>query len=291
MDLRIAQELGYDGLEMSAGKMRAFLDAGWSEADLTDRLRPFDIPGIGFLLDLERHGADTPALIRNAAEIFHLAELAGAAAVQVLTGPVSVDTVRRHAAGLPISGYRGVLGLDRAEQMAISARNLARLADMAAERGLLVYLEALAWCPLNSLSDHVEMIMRADRPNIRLIVDFWHCYVSGDTPDRVTAHPDSFVDRVIAMGIRFLQPAFYSPPHLRTPMWVTAHEGAICEIGATIHASKGSYQIKVIADGEPLIKDRWVRFTANTFNLMYDKTAYHVQWRVTNTGLATRLKG
>lgn len=175
--------------------------------------------------------------------------------------------------------------------MAISARNLARLADMAAERGLLVYLEALAWCPLNSLSDHVEMIMRADRPNIRLIVDFWHCYVSGDTPDRVTAHPDSFVDRVIAMGIRFLQPAFYSPPHLRTPIWVTAHEGAICEIGATIHASKGSYQIKVIADGEPLIKDRWVRFTANTFNLMYDKTAYHVQWRVTNTGLATRLKG
>lgn len=185
MDLRIAQELGYDGLEMSAAKMRAFLEAGWSEADLAERLRSFDIPGIGFLLDLERHGADEPALIRDAEGIFHLAKLAGAAAVQVLTGPVSVDTVRRHAAGLPISSYCGVLGLDRTEQMAISARNLARLADMAAERGLLIYLEALAWCPLNTLSDQLEMITRADRPNIRLIVDFWHCYASGDTPERL----------------------------------------------------------------------------------------------------------
>ncbi|MFN4060384.1 MAG: SMODS domain-containing nucleotidyltransferase [Paracoccus hibiscisoli] len=76
------------------------------------------------------------------------------------------------------------------------------------------------------------------------------------------AHPDSFVDRVIAAGIRFLQPAFYSPPHLRTATWLTAHEGAICEIGATIHANKGSHALKVITNGEPLMKDKWVRFTA-----------------------------
>lgn len=75
--------------------------------------------------------------------------------------------------GLPVGGYAGGLGLDRADQMAISARNLARLADMAAERGLLIYLEALGWCPLNSLADQVEMIARADRPNIRMVVDFW----------------------------------------------------------------------------------------------------------------------
>jgi sugar phosphate isomerase/epimerase len=196
MDLRIAQELGYDGIELSAAKMRAFLDAGWSEAELAARLRPVNIPGIGFLLDLERHGPDEAALLKDAEGLFHLAGLAGAGGVQVLTGPVDLAAARRHAAGLPVGGYAGVLGLDRADQMAISARNLARLADMAAGRGLLIYLEALGWCPLNSLADQVEMIARADRPNIRMVVDFWHCYVSGDTPERVAK-----LDRDLIYGV------------------------------------------------------------------------------------------
>lgn len=196
MDLRIAQELGYDGIELSAAKMRAFLDAGWSEAELAARLRPVNIPGIGFLLDLERHGPDEATLLKDAEALFHLAGLAGAGGVQVLTGPVDLAAARRHAAGLPVGGYAGGLGLDRADQMAISARNLARLADMAAERGLLIYLEALGWCPLNSLADQVEMIARADRPNIRMVVDFWHCYVSGDTPERVAK-----LDRDLIYGV------------------------------------------------------------------------------------------
>lgn len=196
MDLRIAQELGYDGIELSAAKMRAFLDAGWSEAELAARLRPVNIPGIGFLLDLERHGPDEATLLKDAEALFHLAGLAGAGGVQVLTGPVDLAAARRHAAGLPVGGYAGVLGLDRADQMAISARNLARLADMAAGRGLLIYLEALGWCPLNSLADQVEMIARADRPNIRMVVDFWHCYVSGDTPERVAK-----LDRDLIYGV------------------------------------------------------------------------------------------
>lgn len=196
MDLRIASDLGYDGIELSATKMRAFLAAGWSEAELSARLRPFFIPGTGFLLDLERHGTDESALLQEAEALFHLAEVAGTKAVQVLTGPVDVSAVRRHATGLPVQGYVGTLGLDRAEQMAIASRNLARLADMAAERNLLIYLEALGWCPLNTISDQEEMILRADRPNIRMAVDFWHCYVSGDTPERVAR-----MDKDIIYGV------------------------------------------------------------------------------------------
>lgn len=196
LDLRLAQELGYDGIELSGAKMRAFLAAGWSEAELAARLRPFTIPGIGFLLDIERHGADEASLIADAEALFALAELAGAKGVQVLTGPVSLATVARHGQGLPIEGYAGVLGLARAEQMAITSRNLARLADLAAERGLLVYLEALGWCPLNTVSDQVELIARADRPNIRMVVDFWHAYVSGDTPEQIAK-----LDKDILYGV------------------------------------------------------------------------------------------
>ncbi|WP_323010837.1 sugar phosphate isomerase/epimerase family protein [Paracoccus sp. (in: a-proteobacteria)] len=196
MDLKIAADLGYDGIEISAAKMRAFLAAGWTEADLAGRLRDYDIPGTGFLMDIERHGDAEPSLWQDAAELFHLAQIAGAKAVQAITGPVSVATVRAHAGGRPVTGYSGVLGLSRDEQMRIAARNLARLGDMAAEKGLILYLEALGWCPLNTVSDQLELIDRAGRSNVKMVVDFWHCYVSGDSPERIAR-----IDRNAIYGV------------------------------------------------------------------------------------------
>lgn len=196
MDLKIAADVGYDGIEISAAKMRAFLAAGWTEADLAGRLREYDIPGTGFLLDIERHGDAEESLWRDAADLFHLAQIAGAKGVQVITGPVSVGTVKAQAAGQPLTGYSGVLGLDRDEQMRITAHNLTRLGDMAAEKGLILYLEALGWCPLNTVSDQLELIDRAGRSNVKMVVDFWHCHVSGDTPERIAR-----IDRNAIYGV------------------------------------------------------------------------------------------
>ncbi|WP_334174614.1 sugar phosphate isomerase/epimerase family protein [Pseudoxanthobacter sp.] len=189
MDLEIARAAGYDGLEASASKMRAFLDAGFTEADLSARLRGVSIPGMGFLIDIERHGSDEPALMRDAEAMFALAQVAGARAVQVITGPVDVEAVFDHAAGRTATRYSGVLKLPKAEQFAITAANLRKLADLAAGYGLLLYLESLAWTPLNTLDDQVRLIEMAGRDNLRLVVDFWHCYASGDTPDRVARLP------------------------------------------------------------------------------------------------------
>lgn len=186
IDLEIMRRTGFEGIEVSAAKMRAFLAAGWSEAELAALLAEVYVPGTGFLLDIERQGAETDALLREAEALFDLAVLAGAEGVQVLTGPVDVEAVRRHAAGLPADGrYAGLLGRPRAEQIARTAANFRRLADLAADRGLLLYLEALAWTPLNRLADQVALIEAAERDNLRLVVDFWHCYASGDTPDAV----------------------------------------------------------------------------------------------------------
>lgn len=196
MDLKIAADLGYDGIEISAAKMRAFLAAGWTEADLARRLREYYIPGTGFLLDIERHGDAQESLWRDAADLFHLAKIAGAKGVQVITGPVSVATVKAQAAGLPLTGYSGVLGLDRDDQMRITAHNLTRLGDMAAEKGLILYLEALGWCPLNTVSDQLELLDRAGRSNVKMVVDFWHCHVSGDTPERIAR-----IDRNAIYGV------------------------------------------------------------------------------------------
>ncbi|MBD9529495.1 sugar phosphate isomerase/epimerase [Paracoccus sp. PAR01] len=204
MDLKLARDLGYDGIELSAAKMRAFLAGGWSEAELAERLRPFNIPGIGFLLDIERNGADHAALMQDAAALFHLAKLTGAKGVQAITGPVSLAAVRAHADGQPVDGYRGTLGLTRDEQIRITTANLVRLSDMAAEKGLILYFEALAWCPLNRIVDQLELLDRAGRPNLKMVVDFWHCYASGDTPEDVAR-----IDRDLIYGIHLCD----SHPH------------------------------------------------------------------------------
>jgi sugar phosphate isomerase/epimerase len=185
MDLEIMRAAGFSGLEISAAKMRDVLAAGFSEAELAARLHDVDVPGIGFLIDIERQGAAEALMLREAEDIMRLARIAGAAGVQVLTGPVQVEAVRAHAEGRVSPLYSGVVGRPRSEQMAVTAHALARLADMAAAHGLLVYLEALAWTPLRTLADQVELIDRAARDNIRLAVDFWHCYAAGDTPDTV----------------------------------------------------------------------------------------------------------
>jgi len=198
IDLEIMRRTGFDGLEVSADKMRDVLAAGYSESELAARLGDVVVPGIGFLLDIERHGADDVALMQDAEDIFRLAVIAGARAVQVITGPVQVEAVRAFSQGRPWTGYAGVLGLSRDEQMAIVASNLSRLADAAADHGLMRYLEALGWLPLNRLADQVEAIERADRENLRLAVDFWHCYASGDGPDDIAR-----LDPALLYGVHF----------------------------------------------------------------------------------------
>ncbi len=185
IDLEILKAAGFDGLEISAQKMRDVLAAGYSREELASWLEDIYIPGIGFLLDVERHGADEPTLMTEAQEMLGLGKVAGAKGLQVISGPVQVKAVEAFAAGGSSGLYEGVLRLPRAEQVNITAQNLARIADLAAQQGSIVYFEALAWTPLNKLSDQIEVIERVGRSNVKLIVDFWHCYASGDTPEAV----------------------------------------------------------------------------------------------------------
>lgn len=196
MDLRIARDTHYDGVELSGAKMHAFLAAGWSERDLSERLAGVKIPSIAFLPDVDRHGADEASLMRDVEAQLHLADLADAGGIQVITGPVDVRTVAQHRGGLELEGYKGVLGLPTEDQITIVARNLANIADRAAETGKRVYLEALAWCPLNRLADQVALLERAGRDNLKLIVDYWHCHVSGDLPETVAG-----LDKAIIGGV------------------------------------------------------------------------------------------
>lgn len=185
MDIYLARSIGFDGIEASGLKLKTFFEHGGTPAELRETMAGISVPGLGYLADIERHGADEATLMRDAEELFAFAGTIGARGVQVLTGPLDVRAVIDHASGVEPRLYAGLLGLPREEQMAITAANLARLADRASEAGLLLYLESLAWTPLNRLADQLAIIDRAGRDNVRLVIDYWHCNAVGDTPDDV----------------------------------------------------------------------------------------------------------
>lgn len=185
MDLDIAQTVGFDGLEASGEKIRSCLDAGFSIAELKSLVGDTEIPGIGFLTDIERQNAAKTALMQEADALFQLADAIGAKGVQVITGPLHTAALDPDTAVTAPTLYRGLVGLPVETQIALTASNLRELADLAAGYGLLLYLESLSWTPLNTIDRQLRLIEKADRTNIRLVIDFWHCYTSGDTPDRL----------------------------------------------------------------------------------------------------------
>jgi sugar phosphate isomerase/epimerase len=79
-----------------------------------------------------------------------------------------------------------------------AASSFAGLCDRAAEFGLLVHLEWLAWSRIPDLATALAVVTIADRPNAGLNVDTWHCARTGTTPADLLAIPG---ERVLAVQV------------------------------------------------------------------------------------------
>ena len=90
----------------------------------------------------------------------------------------------------------GTAGVEVPEDDAAEA--FARLCDRAAEHGLLVHLEWLAWSRIPDLGTALEIVTLADRPNGGLNVDTWHCARTDTTAADLLAVPG---DRVLAIQV------------------------------------------------------------------------------------------
>src|SRR5690606_2614042 len=89
--------------------------------------------------------------------------------------------------------YRGTLGLPEPEALAIAASNVAAAADIAADHGLEIYLEPLAWSNINRCRHALEIIERSGRENVGIALDTWHFWTVGDTLDEVAALPKELI--------------------------------------------------------------------------------------------------
>lgn len=186
MELDVARRTGYNSLEIIYQKVEDYLLSGRSANQLREALHGLEIKGIGALINIERQGADKEKLIKDAEHIMTVASQVSAKAIQIVTGPLDFRAVIDHQNRAPVLGYRGLLGHDIKTQLLETRNNLRLLSDIARDFGMLLYLESLSWTPLNTLSLQQELLESTDRDNIKMVVDFWHCYTAGDTPETLS---------------------------------------------------------------------------------------------------------
>lgn len=188
-----ARLAGFDAVEPVYSALYDYLDAGYSVSDLRRLLDGLELPGVGWIDDIERQGEPFEAYLDKCERLFSLCGQVGVKGVQMLTGPLDYRAVEAYRAGKPFDGYMGLQDKTPEEQVKLTAKNCARLADAAAPYGLTLYMEPLCWTPLGNLQYGCRIIEQTGRDNLKLCMDFWHFFVAGDTPDDVAALPKEYI--------------------------------------------------------------------------------------------------
>lgn len=178
-DIEIAKEAGYEGIEIIGSKLYRYLEQGFSVENVLAELDGFAVVALGFVQDIERQEPDEyKALLEECEKMCSIAEQLNCNTVQLLTGPIGP--------GLgDFDGYMGLTGKDWPEVRDLTAKNLKVLADIAQKHKVRFYLEPLSWTPLHTLAQTLELIDVTGKDNVGLVVDFWHMWTSGVTPDEV----------------------------------------------------------------------------------------------------------
>jgi sugar phosphate isomerase/epimerase len=200
MQVRLARETGWDGVFLREEHIRRFLGQGHPVAELRAALDGLEPVNLGALVDVERwRPAERTAMLREATDLTTLAVDIGARYVQLLTGPVS-----------PGGSYSGPAKLSRTERVQVTAEAIGAVADIGAGTGIRYYLEPVAWTPLAPLADAVAALEAAGRGNVGLVLDYWHLWHSGVTPDDIAR-----LDRRLIFGVDFSDSL--GPPGTGTP--------------------------------------------------------------------------
>jgi sugar phosphate isomerase/epimerase len=183
--LRVASAAGFQGISLWGRDYRAARSEGHGDADLRSMVddhglavaeldpawwwtpggRDIHIPPEADPVDIFRY---------DEAELMRIADLFGARSINaadVLGGSWSIEQ---------------------------GAAGFADLCDRAAEHGLLVHLEWLAWSKVPDLDTALEIVALADRWNGGINVDTWHCARTATTTAQLRLVPG---ERVMAVQI------------------------------------------------------------------------------------------
>ena len=160
---------GYDVLEVAAAMLDEFLAQGHTTAELVAKLDGVSlrIHSIDSVEDIDTpEGVERERLIAYCHHICGVAEAIGCPHVQMVSGTSFADATWPRIRGE-------------------TARGLREMADIAAEYGRVVVYEPLAWVPVRSLEQALEVIDEAGRPNVGVLVDTFQVYAGGGELDTI----------------------------------------------------------------------------------------------------------
>ena len=164
-----AEVAGYDVLEMRVDPLMEFLDQGHTEDDLVAKLDTVSVRVhvISPILNIDLPpGVERDRLMAHHRRVCAVAQAIRCPVVQVVAG----DSF----AGSPWPTIRRE-----------TARGVAEAADVAAEYCVILAYEPLAWMPVRSLEQSLEVIDSAGSPNVGLLVDTFMVYSGGGDLDTV----------------------------------------------------------------------------------------------------------
>lgn len=194
--IRAAKEAGFDCIEPTKIQLKYFLDAGYAPENIKDLLGDIEISSVGWLSDFDRQGYEFVAMMKEAEELFAMSASVGSHAIEIINGPVDWHAVDAYRNKTPYCGYMGLQGLPEKEQQDLTIKNMQALADLAKQFGLTLFFEPLCWTPIPSLKEGIPLVERAERDNLKIVVDFYHNYIAGLDPEFI-----SKINKDIILGV------------------------------------------------------------------------------------------
>lgn len=167
-DIRVAKETGYAAIEPTTFKLERFLDAGYQTEELLPALGSLAVDMISSFEPIERQ--DPHDMLWRCQRLCEAAQTLGCGAFQV----VALD---------------GLEHLSWPQMRSEIAKSLRALAEIAAPLGVRLALEPVAFAPLKTLAQALEVIDAAGREDIGLNIDTFHIWAGG-TPWEEVARLD-----------------------------------------------------------------------------------------------------
>lgn len=190
-EIRLASETGYEGFEIVDSKLLRYLDVGFKAEELVPLFKQYKVKPvvINALKEIERVGPEEHKQLLMEAEQL-------CAAAEVIKCPT-----------LQLVPFCGLEGKPSDEVLKLTAKNVADIADVGKRHGIRFQLEVIAWSPVHSLSQGLQVIEKAGRDNVGMVIDFWHLWAGGETtPDEVAK-----LDKKMIYGVHFCDGMQHQP--------------------------------------------------------------------------------
>jgi sugar phosphate isomerase/epimerase len=172
-ELQLWQEFGWKAAEIWYAKMQPLLDKGTTLESLACQMKDAGVEPIGMCAGMVWTSPHRSNEKEEYSQIAHLLDATAAMDARALTvvviGDKPADLVQEHS---------------------YLVDKLRRMAEMAAERKVLINLEFLGGLPVNgTLGSGIELVNRVDHPSFGLLFDYCHYYTSASHLEELALLP------------------------------------------------------------------------------------------------------